>query len=51
MKMIENWSAICSQDNEYGYFTVWKKYEIENWFIFDDDGNMTNFSNVRKFFK
>lgn len=51
MKMIENGSAICKQDNEYGYYTVGKKYEIENWFIFDDNWDMTNFWNVRKFFK
>jgi len=51
MKMIQMWFVVNTADNEYGHYTIWKEYEIVNWFITDDSWNQTNFWNVRKFFK
>jgi len=51
MKMLENWNVINTADNERWHYTIWKSYEIKNWFIEDDGWNFTNFGNVRKWFK
>lgn len=51
MDMIENGKAKCRKENEYGFYTVGKVYEIVDGFITDDTGDgYTNFGNVRKFF-